>query len=86
MATRNPSADVLDQLREGIATLTSSEQWTRWLQAQRHFHNYSFGNTLLILLQRPDATHVAGFHSWLRLGRHAVLARRSNRRNPLREL
>jgi antirestriction protein ArdC len=70
MPTRNPSADVLDQLREGIATLTSSEQWTRWLQAQRHFHKYSFGNTLLILLQRPDATRVAGFHSWLTLGRH----------------
>src|ERR1700724_3514498 len=70
MATRNPSADVLDQLREGVATLTSSEQWTRWLDVQTRFHRYSWGNTLLIALQSPDATQVAGFHTWLRLGRH----------------
>jgi antirestriction protein ArdC len=37
---------------------------------QRRFHRYSWGNTLLIAAQRPDATRVAGFHSWLRLGRH----------------
>jgi len=32
------------------------------------FHSYSFGNVLLILLQKPDATHVAGFTGWKRLG------------------
>jgi antirestriction protein ArdC len=34
------------------------------------FHTYSWGNCLLIFSQRPDATHVAGFHAWLKLGRH----------------
>jgi antirestriction protein ArdC len=33
------------------------------------FHNYSFGNCILIAIQRPDATHVAGFHRWKQLGR-----------------
>jgi antirestriction protein ArdC len=69
MATQHPTEDVLDQLREGIATLTSSEKWTRWLQAQSRFHHYSFGNTLLILLQRPEATRVAGYRAWLQLRR-----------------
>jgi antirestriction protein ArdC len=69
MATQHPTEDVLDQLREGIATLTSSERWTRWLEAQSRFHHYSFGNTLLILLQRPDATRVAGYRAWLQLRR-----------------
>jgi hypothetical protein len=62
--------EALDWLREGIAQLTSSEEWQRWLSVQRRFSRYSWGNTLLIALQRPDATQVAGFHAWLRMGRH----------------
>src|SRR5205807_4444315 len=69
MATQRPTAEVLDQLRAGIATLTSSDKWAQWLDAQGRFHNYSFGNSLLILLQRPDATRVAGYHTWRKLGR-----------------
>ena len=70
MATQRPTAEVLDRLREGIGSLTSSDAWMTWLQAQRRFHPYSFGNTILITLQRSDATHVAGFRTWLSLGRH----------------
>ena len=70
MATQRPTAEVLDRLREGIGSLTSSDAWMSWLQAQRRFHHYSFGNTILITLQRSDATHVAGFRTWLSLGRH----------------
>jgi antirestriction protein ArdC len=61
--------DLLTQLTEGIRQLTTSEAWIAWLHAQSRFYQYSFGNTLLILLQRPDATRVAGFHTWRRLGR-----------------
>jgi DNA primase len=61
--------DVLTRLAEGIRQLTSSEAWTAWLQTQSRFYRYSFGNTLLIGLQRPDATQVAGFHRWKSLGR-----------------
>jgi antirestriction protein ArdC len=60
---------VLQQLTTGVAELTSSDAWRDWLDVQSRFHQYSFGNCLLILRQRPDATHVAGFHTWRALGR-----------------
>lgn len=49
------------KLADGIGTLVSSEQWQRYLAVQAKFHRYSFNNTLLIMLQRPDATRVMGF-------------------------
>lgn len=61
--------DVLDRLAEGVLTLTNSERWLDWLKFQAQFHNYSFGNVMLILMQAPDATRVAGFHAWKKLGR-----------------
>jgi antirestriction protein ArdC len=61
--------DLIKQLTEGIAALTTTRQWERWLRAQRSFHRYSFSNTLLILRQFPEATRMAGFHSWRKLGR-----------------
>lgn len=47
-----------------------SETITRYLATMATFHHYSFTNTLLIFGQRPTATHVAGFHTWLKLGRY----------------
>ncbi len=46
-----------------------SDELKRYLQTMSRFHRYSFGNILLIALQKPDATHVAGFHTWKKLGR-----------------
>src|SRR6266851_7904116 len=69
METRTATVDAIDQLRRGVATLTSTDQWTRWLRVQRRFHNYSWGNSLLIFMQRPDATRVAGYHTWTSVGR-----------------
>ena len=62
--------DLLATLADGVARLTGSESWMRWLDVQRKFHHYSWGNTVLIAWQRPTATRVAGFHGWLRLARH----------------
>jgi antirestriction protein ArdC len=62
--------EILDSLTEGIAALTTSENWRRHLDCQRRFHGYSFGNVVLIHRQAPGATRVAGFNTWLRLGRH----------------
>lgn len=70
MESLSKKDEVLANLADGIAKLTDSEAWRAWLNVQRRFHNYSFGNTLLILWQRPNTTRVAGFHAWLRLGRH----------------
>jgi antirestriction protein ArdC len=54
--------------RAAVEQLQSSEGWQRWLATRRHFHNYSLTNQLLIAMQRPDATRVAGFRAWLKLG------------------
>jgi antirestriction protein ArdC len=47
-----------------------SETLTKFLAAMARFHRYSFGNVLLLSMQRPDATQVAGFNAWRKLGRH----------------
>ena len=55
-------------MAHAIEELRSSEGWKRWLGVRRHFHSYSFRNQLLIATQRPDATYVAAFRRWLKLG------------------
>ena len=47
-----------------------SEGLARYLAAISRFHKYSLHNVMLIVLQKPDATHVAGFHTWRKFGRH----------------
>jgi hypothetical protein len=54
--------------REAVEQLRSTEGWQRWLATRRHFHSYSLGNQLLIAMQHPAATRVAGFRAWLKLG------------------
>lgn len=53
---------------EATAQLRSSEGWRRWLSVRRHFHHYSLHNQILIAFQMPEATRVAGFAAWLKLG------------------
>lgn len=63
------SKETLALLEQGVKDLTSSERWTAWLESAAKFHHYSFGNQMLIALQRPDASRVAGFKTWLTMGR-----------------
>jgi len=56
--------DWVDQLREGVADAETNEQFQQWLDVMSRFHEYSTQNQLLIALQRPDATRVAGFNTW----------------------
>jgi antirestriction protein ArdC len=58
----------LEQLAEALKS-GRSEELTRYLAMLARFHKYSFGNVMLILSQMPDATHVAGFHTWKQMGR-----------------
>jgi antirestriction protein ArdC len=58
-----------DQLVEGVRALTTSEDWTRALDTAARFHRYSARNALLIQIQRPDASRVAGYRTWQSLGR-----------------
>lgn len=52
------------QLEEGIKDLYSSDKYKEYLDVMSKFHNYSSNNIGLILMQKPDATKVAGFNSW----------------------
>ncbi|MTD43774.1 hypothetical protein GKE82_05500 [Conexibacter sp. W3-3-2] len=54
--------------QEAVEALRSSEGWQRWLGLRRHFHRYSLSNQILIAFQMPEASRVAGFRAWLRLG------------------
>ncbi len=63
------SQAALDELAEALAQ-GKSEQLMVYLEFLSRFHQYSFNNCLLIVVQRPDATHVAGFQRWKSLGRH----------------
>lgn len=65
--TRN--ADIRREIDEAIANLNTAEQWQSWLEYAGKFHNYSFNNQLLIMMQRPTATQVAGFSKWKEMGR-----------------
>jgi hypothetical protein len=58
----------LDNLNAALAA-GKSDALIAYLAAMGRFHDYSFGNVMLIVMQRPDATHVAGFNTWKTLGR-----------------
>ena len=56
--------EITDRLEQGITELFESERYREYLQVMSKFHNYSFNNTLLIAMQKPDASLVAGFSAW----------------------
>ena len=56
--------EITDRLEAGIQALFESEQYKAYLTAMSKFHNYSFNNTLLIAMQKPDASLIAGFSAW----------------------
>ena len=66
--TKHP--ELIDKLTEGISQLTSSDKWQSYLEFQSRFHHYSFNNVLLISAQANNATQVAGFNAWKKLGRN----------------
>jgi len=54
----------IEQLTDEVTAAVASEEFREWLDVQSRFHDYSHRNTLLIKLQCPDATHVAGYRTW----------------------
>ena len=63
--------EITDRLEQGIAELFDSERYKDYLRVMSKFHNYSFRNTLLIAMQAPDASLVAGYNTWKNThGRH----------------
>ena len=58
--------EITGKLEEGLKELFNSERYRNYLSTMSKFHNYSVNNTLLIALQRPDASLVAGYQAWQR--------------------
>ena len=56
--------EITDKLEEGLKELFESEKYKTYLTTMSKFHNYSFNNTLLIAMQKPEATLVAGYKAW----------------------
>ena len=64
--TQSAIAVITDKLEQGIKELFESERFKEYLRTMSKFYNYSFNNTLLIAMQKPEATYVAGYTSWQR--------------------
>ena len=65
--------EITDRLEQGIQDLFDSNRFKEYLRVMSKFHDYSFNNTLLIAMQKPDATFVAGYTSWKKdYGRQVV--------------
>lgn len=62
--------EAYDLIEQGIKNITNSEDYKKFLQFSSRFYNYSLNNQLLIWIQKPNATFVAGFGTWKKLGRH----------------
>ena len=60
---------IMQNLETGVSELFTSERYQEYLKTMSKFHNYSFNNTLLIAMQRPDATLVTGYRNWQSMGR-----------------
>lgn len=72
MGNKERTEELLATLQIGVADLVSGDDWKAALAWQAKFHRYSFSNTLLIHIQRPDATFVRGFKAWNELGRSVM--------------
>ena len=62
--------EITDRLEQGVTELFDSDHYKEYLRVMSRFHRYSFNNTLLIAMQCPGATRLAGFQSWKKFGRH----------------
>jgi hypothetical protein len=67
------------EIERGVAELVEGEDWRRWLEVAARFPRYSFRNTLLIRIQRPEASAVMGYRAWQALGRQVRAGERGIR-------
>jgi len=78
-AAQTERRELIERLERGFQQIQKSDEYRRYLDTVSRFHRYSISNTMLIWMQRPEATHVAGFRTWLSLGRHVLKGQRGIR-------
>lgn len=64
--------ELLEKLDRGVVDFCNSEKWIQYLKCQTMFHHYSFNNIILIIMQCPFATQVAGMKTWNKLNRKVI--------------
>ena len=64
MADSTQVKELTSRLEQGVKELFNSEAYANYLRTMARFHKYYTRNTLLIHMQKPEATHVAGFNAW----------------------
>lgn len=69
---------IMENLETGVAVLFTSDRYQEYLRTMAKFHNYSFNNTLLIAMQRPDATLVTSYKNWQSMGRQVMKGEKLN--------
>ena len=69
---KKQKAEVEELLIKGVEQVYTSENFTKYLDTMRKFHSYSINNCLLICMQMPDATMVAGFNDWKKKFKRSV--------------
>ncbi len=83
MAESNPQdrlKEITNSIERGIQELFESEKYKQYLRTMSRFHKYSVNNTMLIFMQKPDATLVAGFNKWRdQFKRHVIRGEKSIR-------
>lgn len=68
----SPTHKAAQLLAENVQALLNSDSYKAALRFKSRFHRYSFNNCLLISLQYPTATHVAGYKTWVRREVHRL--------------
>ena len=69
---KTQTQQIVEQLEKGVSEVFESEQYKQYLSVMSKFHSYSYNNILLIAMQCPSATMVAGYESWQRLFKRHV--------------
>ncbi len=75
-ALRKRIDDSLNTLAKAVDDVRASEAFREYLAVQARFHRYSWHNSMLIAMQRPEASHVAGYRAWQKLGRQVCKGER----------
>lgn len=69
MSTQDRIKTAIESISQGLAAIETSDDWIKYLAFNSKFYNYSYNNIILIMMQRPNASYVAGYTKWRELGR-----------------
>lgn len=72
-AAQKQLQEIMDRLEQGVKDVFTSENYEKYLKTMSRFHKYSLNNIILISMQRPDATLVAGYQAWKKLHGRQVM-------------